>query len=158
MQEALLGIYQFKKHYYIRPLSGPLLCIFLCIPFLIFKDSISDNLWGKAIFLIGVLPFLFIWLVNRIYKVIKHPKLFIFNLSSNSLMIDNINYSLKDLTFFYISEKEGIFKMEFGFPSPKAFEGGYNLKTLGMYKIDSSIEYFNDSIANIENIETFSSD
>ena len=153
-----MGIYQFKKHYYIRPLSEPLLCLLLCIPFWIVKDSIPDHLWGKAIFLIGGIPFLFIWLADRIYKVIKHPKLFVFDLSSNSLIIDNRNYSIEDLNFFYISEKEGAFKMEFEFPSPKIFEAGYNLKTLGMYKIDSSLEYFNDSIKNIKNIKTFSSD
>ena len=153
-----MGSYQFKKHYYIRPLIEPLFCLLLCIPFWIFKDSIPDNILGKAIFFIGAIPFLFLWLADRIYKVIKHPKLFVFDLSSNSLIIVNADYCLDDLKFFYISEKDDAFNMEFEFPSPKIFEAGYNLKTLGMYKIDSSLEEFNDSIKNMKHIKTFSSD
>ncbi|CAM3604295.1 hypothetical protein [Shewanella pealeana] len=153
-----MGRYQFKKHYYISPLSEPLLCLLLCIPFWFFRESVPDNLWGKAIFLIGGIPFLLIWLVERIYKVIKHPKLFIFDLTSNSLIIDDAAYSFDDLKFFYISEKDDAFKMEFEFPSPKQFEAGYNLKTLGMYKLDSSLQEFNDSIQNMKHIKTFSSD
>ena len=152
-----MGSYQFKKHYYIRPLSEPLLCLLLCIPFWVFRDSIPDNLWGKAIFLIGGIPFLFLWLTDRIYKVIKHPKLFVFDLTSNSLIIDNTGHSFDDLKFFYIAEKDDAFNMEFEFYSPKKFEAGYNLKTLEMYKIDSSLEEFNDSIKNMKHIKTFSS-
>ncbi|PKG80644.1 hypothetical protein CXF85_21210 [Colwellia sp. 75C3] len=153
-----MSSYQFKKHYYIRGLSEPLLCLFLCIPFWIFKDSIPDHLWGKAFFLIAGIPFLLIWLADRIYKVIKHPNLFVFDLTSNSLTIDNANYAFDDLNYFYISEKEGAFTMEFSFPSPKTFEAGYNLKTLAVYKIDSSLEEFNDSIRNMKHIKTYSSD
>ena len=150
--------YQFKKYYYIRPLSEPLICLLLCISFWFFRDSIPDHLWGKAIFIIGGIPFLFIWLADRIYKVIKHPKLFIFDLTSHRLIIDDADYSFDDLKYFYISEKDDVFKMEFEFPSPKKFEARYKLKTLGMYKIDSSLQEFNDSIENIKHIKTFSLD
>ncbi|MCL1137610.1 hypothetical protein [Shewanella pneumatophori] len=153
-----MGLYKFKKHYYIRPLIEPLLCLFLCIPFWLFKDSIPDDQWGRVIFFIGGIPFLLIWLVDRIYKVLKHPKSFIFDLTSNSLIIDNAAYCFDDLKFFYISEKDNAFKMEFEFPSPKQLEAGYNLKTLSMYKLDSSLQEFNDSIQNMKHIKTFSSD
>ncbi|MGO4893540.1 hypothetical protein [Flavobacterium sp. W21_SRS_FM6] len=148
--------YQFKKHYIFRPLIEPVICLLICIPFWFFRDSIPNNQWGKAIFLIGGIPFLFIWLADRIYKVIKHPKLFIFDLTSNSLIIDNVDYSFDDLKFFYISEKGDAFKMEFELPSPKKLKAGYNLKTLGMYKIDLSLQEFNDSVKNIKHIKTFS--
>jgi hypothetical protein len=47
---------------------------------------------------------------------------------------------------FYISEKDDAFKMEFEFSSPKQFEARYNLRTLGMYTLESSLQEFNDSI------------
>jgi hypothetical protein len=158
LQEAQLGKYQFKKHYYISPLSEPLLFLLLCIPFWFFRDSIPDNYWEDAILIIGCIPFLLIWLADRIYKVIKHPTLFIFDLTSNSLIIDNAVYSFDDLKFFNISEKDDAFKMEVEFPSPKQFEAGYNLKTLSMYKLDSTLQDFNDSIKNMKYIKTFSAD
>ncbi len=152
-----MGNYQFTKHFYIRPLSEPLICLLVCIPFWLFRDSIPDNLWGKGVFLIGGIPLLFIWLVDRIYKVVKQPKVFVFDLNSNILVIDQTNYSINDLKWFYISGKQGAFKMEFEFPDSKKFEAGEHLKTLAMYKVNSSLDEFSDSIKTFKNIKTFTS-
>lgn len=157
-QAALLDRFQFKKQYCISPLKEPLLCLFLCIPFWFLRDIIPENLWGKAIFLIGGIPFLFIWLASLIYKLFQHPKLFEFDLTANRLIIDDTAYSIDELTFFYISKKDDAFKMEFEFPSPQQFKAGYSLKTLSIYTLDSSLQAFNDSIKNIKNIKTFISD
>ena len=94
-----MGKYQFKKQYVISAVSEPLLCLFACIPFWFLRDSIPDNLWGKAVYLIGGIPFLLIWLASRIYKMIHHPKVFIFDLTSHSLIIDDTAYSIDDLAF-----------------------------------------------------------
>ena len=158
-QEALLGIYQIKKHYYLQPLYETLFVLLLCIPILFLKDGMPDHHLQKASFITNaIIPLLFILLARRIYKVIKLPKLFVFDFNSKSLVIDNAYYSFKDLKYFYVVEKEGSIKVELELPSPKVFEAGYSLKTLSIYKIDSSLKSFSDSIKHIENIKIFSSE
>ena len=153
------GIYQLKKYYYIQPLYELLFVLILCIPVWFLKDGVPAHHLQKVYFITNaIIPLLFILLARRIYEVIKLPKLFVFDFNSNSLVIDNENYSFNDLKYFYVVEKEGSIKVELELPSPKTFEAVYSLKTLSIYKIDSSLKGFSDAIKHINNIKIFSSE
>lgn len=98
--------YCFTNKHAFLPLLEPLCLLLMCIPFFIFKDNIPDNLWGKAIFLIGAIPFVVIWLINRVLKVKRSPKKLILNFETNKLTIDKTDQSLSELLSLFIWQKD----------------------------------------------------
>jgi len=153
-----LGIYQLKKHYYIQNLYELLIVLILCIPVWLIKDSVPAPHFEKAYFITNaIIPVLFILLARRIYEIIKLPKSFVFDFNSKSLVIDSARYYFSDVKYLDLVEKDGSFKIELELPNPKTLEAGYSLKTLSIYKIDSSLKDFSNSIKQINNIEIYSS-
>jgi len=150
-----LSVYQLEKHYSLSFLYEPLLCLLICLPFIIIKDFAPPDLLGKAYVLAWAIPPLLIWLADRIYKAIKSPNLFVLDFSANKLIIGNESYLIDDLKFLYLSGGNDAIAVELEFPSLETFKLGYSIKTLGIYKLDSTLDSFNNAIKHIKNIKTF---
>jgi len=124
----------------------------MCIPFFIFKDNIPDNLWGKAIFLIGVIPFVVIWLIQRVLKVKRSPQNLILNFEANKLTIDKTDHSLSELLSLFIWQKGSSSGIDL------EMANGLKIRTFVVYELNSSFEELKIRIAGFNHIDMYSYD
>lgn len=145
-------VYRFTNKHAFRPLLEPLLLLLVCIPFFIFKNSIPDNLWGKAIFLLGAIPFIVIWLIGRVIKVKKSPQKLSVNLEANTLTIDGIEYSLSDLHSLFIWQKDSRFGIDL------EMANGLKIRTCVVYELSSSFDELKTKVFDFNKIDMYSYD
>lgn len=150
-----MSIYKLEKHYSLSFIFKPLTCLFCGLIAWFLKDFSPPDLLGKLYIAICFFPPSLIWLIDRIYKACKSPKVFILNFNENKVIIDDKFYLIEDLKFLYLSGRNDTVSVHLELPSIELFKPGYSIKTLGLYKLDSSFNSFNNAIKHVKNIKTF---
>lgn len=144
--------YSFTNNHAFRPLLEPLCLLVMCIPFFVFKNHIPDNLWGKAIFLIAAIPFLVIWLLNRVLKIKKSPENLTLNFEANKLTIDKIDHRMSELLSLFIWQKGGKLGIDL------EMANGLKIRTFVVYELNSSFDELKNRVVDFNNIDAYSYD